>query len=68
MIRDLQDRQAGGATAACPPATPTPAKTLEDLLAGARAVRPPRGTCCGHCFGDGRDAAIAAIEGDLLAR
>jgi hypothetical protein len=35
---------------------------LQRRLAVARAVRPPKGVCCGHCFGNGRDAAIRAIE------
>lgn len=40
--------------------------TLTDRLAAARNVRPnarDRNLHCGHCFGEGRDAAIRAFEG-----
>jgi hypothetical protein len=41
--------------------------TLADRLDRARALRPPATGLtehCGHCWADGRDAAIRAIEGE----
>lgn len=57
----------GGEAPASPPAEVSAPKTLAELIAAAREVRPARAQCCGHCFGEGRDAALAVIEGGLLA-
>lgn len=32
------------------------------LVSPLRVLRPPKDSCCGHCFGVGRDAVIRAIE------
>ena len=37
--------------------------TLAERITTAKAIRPPREAHCGCCFGQGRDAAIQAIEG-----
>jgi hypothetical protein len=41
-----------------------PEGDLAARLQAARALLPPKAeTHCGHCFGEGRDAAIKMIEG-----
>jgi hypothetical protein len=62
---DLENRQAGRRRPEPEPApSPAPAD-LATRLAAARALRPPdlRHEHCGHCWGEGRDAALRAIEG-----
>jgi hypothetical protein len=31
-------------------------------LEAARQMRPPKESCCGHCWATGRDAVIRALE------
>jgi hypothetical protein len=76
MIRggDLENRQViggeefeaarqklGGRKKSEPEAPPS----FAERIAAARALRPPKPQIehCGHCWGEGRDAALRALEG-----
>jgi len=45
------------------PDTTTELATLRERIEHSRGLLAPRGACCGHCWGEGRAAALRVIDG-----